>query len=128
MKKFGIYNNKKEISLEKVGKNIYYSYYLLKLFIFAFNFFIIYNFFHNQNYLFITSLILNIIYLLIYYRRLWINILSIIIIFYFTHHIYNSIIIGLAIGNGISYIIDFIVIRFISFLMDLLERISLKGK
>ena len=130
MKKYGTYNMKKKdkFTIENVGSFIYYSYKAFKFIIFLLNIFIIYKCIIHNTQLLIISFVLNTIYLILYYRRPIIIILAILFMFYVTNNYYESFIVGLALGNTVSYIIDLIEVTFISYIMQLIDKISLKHK
>lgn len=116
----------RNITIEKVGIVAYYSYKLFKFLIILLNAFVIYFYFSGTPKFIILSLVLNSIYIVIYIRRFWIIIPSMILSFFLTKNIYYSIVIGFCIGNTISYIIDFIILTLISCFMNFLERMSRK--
>ena len=111
---------KKHFNIETLGSKLYYIYRLLKLSIFMFNLFIIYKYFFDKPILVTLSIVLNIIYIILYINRLYLNIVAGIFIYLASNNIVLSVALGLSIGNNISYIIDFLFIKLIS----LISRIA----
>ncbi len=111
---------KKHFNIETLGSKLYYIYRLLKLSIFMFNLFIIYKYFFDKPILITLSIVLNIIYIILYINRLYLNIVAGIFIYLASNNIVLSVALGLSIGNNISYIIDFLFIKLIS----LISRIA----
>lgn len=109
---------------DNIGLMIYYIYRGFKLAIFLLNCFVIYSIIDNNSKLLTLSLVLNIIYLVIYMYRIWIIIPSGIICFYLTNNIYLSICSAFVFGNAISYIIDFIIIFFMKIFLKLINKLD----
>lgn len=107
---------------------IYNAFWGLRTWIFLFNIFILIMIFIDCPMLLILSIIINIIYLLLYNRRLLIIIGSMIFGYFYSNNVLMTISIGFCIGNSISYIIDFIRIKIYSFLFNSIDRIDRKLK
>jgi hypothetical protein len=102
-------NIEQDMKMEKLGAKLYYTYRTFLLIVFLVNLYVTYYFiFKEQPKLLILSLVLNIIYALIYIRRELLILIAGGLIYYFYKDIFHAICIGFAIGNGISYIIDLI--------------------
>lgn len=113
---------KKNINIENLGTTVYYIYRFIKFIIFAFNIFVLYRYL-NGNPIFIKlSIILNIIYLILYIDRIYLNIGSIIIFYIIYKDIIVSISLGLGLGNAISYVFDFIIIKILSLISYLAQK------
>lgn len=111
----------KDLKIEKVGSTIYYSYRIFKLLIFILNVYVTYSCLSGKPKFLILSLILNLIYSIIYIKRVWLILIAGGVGYYFTKDIYQTICLSLAIGNGISYIIDFFTIIFVSFIIRIMQ-------
>lgn len=108
--------SKKDMKIEQIGAKLFFIYRLFKFLVVAFNAYFIYCSINQEPKLLLLCLILNVIYSIIYVNRIWAKVIGGLAAFYFTNDIYLSVCLGLAIGNIVSYILDFILIKFISFL------------
>lgn len=102
-------NIEQDMKIERIGARLYYTYRIFLFIVFLVNVYVTYSFiFKEEPKLLVLSLVLNIIYALIYIRRELLVLVAGGIIYYIYKDIFHSICLGLAIGNGISYIIDLI--------------------
>jgi len=102
-------NIEQDMKIERIGTGLYYTYRIFLFIVFLLNAFVAYSFiFKEEPKLLVLSLVLNIIYALIYIRRELLVLIAGGIIYYIYKDIFHAICIGFAIGNGISYIIDLI--------------------
>lgn len=116
-----------KITLEKVNSLIYYSYKIVKILIFLLNIYIIFKYInHHEPKFLILCFIFNLIYLCIYPRRLWIIILCGFYFYFLTNNLYHSLFLAFAGGNAISYIIDLIIIKFVTLILNFIDKLSHK--
>ena len=76
--------------------------------------------------LIVLCIILNIIYLLLYYKRIYINIVLAGIMYFITWNVMSSVIIGLAGGNILSFIIDRLELLFMAVVVDTGNKLTKK--
>lgn len=116
--------NRKIDKPEIVGEKIYYVYFGFKLVIFLLNIFFVYSILKNHQNFVMLNLIVNIIYLLLYNRRLIMNILVMSISYYIFKDILTCTSLGFSLGNIISYVIDLVVRKFYSLLFKIFRRLD----
>ena len=101
-------------------------YSVIKFIIFIFNIFVVCYSYFNKPILLILCIIINIIYMLFYVRRIYLNILGIVACYFIFKDVFTFITIGIALGNIVSYIFDRIYIFFTNVLLKFIDTMNKK--
>lgn len=117
--------NSEDKSFEQ-GMKFLNIYTIIKFIIFIFNIFIVCYSYFNKPILLILCIIINIIYMIFYINRIYLNILGIVICYFIFKDIFAIISIGIALGNIISYIFDRIYIFFTHTLIKFIDFMNRK--
>ncbi len=111
----------------EAGMKFINIYTIIKFFIFVFNIFVVCYSYFNKPILLILCIIINIIYMLCYVRRIYLNIAGIVLAYFVFKDWFAIITLGIAFGNIISYIFDRIYIFFTNVLLKFIDFMNKKA-
>jgi len=110
----------------EAGMKFLNIYTIIKFIIFVFNIFVVCYSYFNKPILLIPCIIINIIYMLFYVRRIYLNITGVVLAYFLFKDWLTIITLGIAFGNIISYIFDSIYIFFTDVLLKFIDYMNKK--